>query len=350
MFVNRGRITGKPIEEQDADPKLKESIMAAVEKLYKGNTAKMGDHMGNFFEAWKYGKWPISDVDSQHRSVSACHLANISIRLKRKLTWDAAKEQFVGDSEANAMLNARRSGSPYTLRSVADTGNTAIHRLLLKLVDMTALAGEGRHRHRRLERTGPRDRRGAGQVAAPRRRLPPAALKSSQPRPPSCGRAAGRVLAVPADITRQTDVDALVADTLAHSAGSTCWSTTPAVRRAAGHRRPRAEEFAELMDLNLMALVRCTRAAMPPPAGLDGPSGQHRLAGRQNGGPLHGRLLGHQVRGQRLLAAIAIGAGRQRGLHVLLVSPGPIARDEPREYSAEKVVGCHPAPASRAAA
>ena len=118
IFVNRGRITGKPIEEQDADPKLKESIMADVEKLYKGNTAKMGDHMGNFFEAWKFGKWPISDVESQHRSVSACHLANISIRLKRKLTWDAAKEQFVGDSEADGMLK-RPQREPYQLRAVS---------------------------------------------------------------------------------------------------------------------------------------------------------------------------------------------------------------------------------------
>ncbi len=117
IFVNRGRITGKPIEEQDADPKLKESITAAVEKLFKGNTAKMGDHMGNFFEAWKFGKWPISDVTSQHRSVSACHLGNISIRLKRKLTWNAVKEEFVGDSEANAMLT-RPQREPYRVRSV----------------------------------------------------------------------------------------------------------------------------------------------------------------------------------------------------------------------------------------
>ncbi len=117
LFVNRGRITGKVIEEQDADTVLKEKVMAEVEKLYKGNTAKMGDHMGNFFEAWMYGKWPISDVESQHRSVSACHLANISIRLKRKLTWDAAKEQFVGDSQADGMLS-RAQRAPYTLRSV----------------------------------------------------------------------------------------------------------------------------------------------------------------------------------------------------------------------------------------
>jgi myo-inositol 2-dehydrogenase / D-chiro-inositol 1-dehydrogenase len=118
IYVNRGRITGKPIEEQDADPALKDSIMADVEKLFKGNTAKMGDHMGNFFEAWKFGKWPISDVESQHRSVSACHLGNLSIRLKRKLTWDAAKEEFVGDSEANAMLK-RNQREPYRTQPIA---------------------------------------------------------------------------------------------------------------------------------------------------------------------------------------------------------------------------------------
>ncbi|MEX0678675.1 MAG: Gfo/Idh/MocA family oxidoreductase [Pirellulales bacterium] len=113
IYVNRGRITGKPIEEQDADQTLKDKIMADVEKLYKGNTAKMGDHMGNFFEAWMHGKWPISDVESQHRSVSACHLGNISIRLGRKLTWDPAKEDFVGDSEASGMLT-RTQREPYT--------------------------------------------------------------------------------------------------------------------------------------------------------------------------------------------------------------------------------------------
>jgi predicted dehydrogenase len=115
--ATRRGLTGKPIEEQDADAALKESTMAAVEKLFKGNTAQLGDHMGNFFEAWKHGKWPISDVVSQHRSASACHLANLSIRLKRKLKWDAAQEQFVGDTEANAMLK-RPQREPYRVRSV----------------------------------------------------------------------------------------------------------------------------------------------------------------------------------------------------------------------------------------
>jgi myo-inositol 2-dehydrogenase/D-chiro-inositol 1-dehydrogenase len=55
---------------------------------------------------------PISDVAGQHRSATACHLANIALRLGRKLTWDASREQIVGDSEASTMLN-RPQRAPY---------------------------------------------------------------------------------------------------------------------------------------------------------------------------------------------------------------------------------------------
>jgi hypothetical protein len=60
--------------------------------------------MGNFFDCVKSRQTPISDVVSQHRSVSACHLGNISIRLGRSLKWDPQKEQFLGDDEANGWL------------------------------------------------------------------------------------------------------------------------------------------------------------------------------------------------------------------------------------------------------
>jgi hypothetical protein len=95
LYVNRGRITGKPVEELADNPLPDDAI-----KLYKSE-----GHMKNFFDCIKSREKPISDVVSQHRSVSACHLANISLRLGRKLEWDAAKEEFVGDSEANSMLS-----------------------------------------------------------------------------------------------------------------------------------------------------------------------------------------------------------------------------------------------------
>jgi len=48
---------------------------------------------------------PICDVEIGHRSVTVCHLANISIWLGRALRWDPSREQFVGDAEANRWLD-----------------------------------------------------------------------------------------------------------------------------------------------------------------------------------------------------------------------------------------------------
>jgi hypothetical protein len=49
---------------------------------------------------------PVSDVYTNYRILSTCHLANIAIRLGReKITWDPKTESIVGDDEANAFLS-----------------------------------------------------------------------------------------------------------------------------------------------------------------------------------------------------------------------------------------------------
>jgi hypothetical protein len=52
----------------------------------------------------KSRKEPLSDLQSSHEVAIACHLSNISLRTRRKLVWDAEKEEIIGDAEANAML------------------------------------------------------------------------------------------------------------------------------------------------------------------------------------------------------------------------------------------------------
>ncbi len=58
----------------------------------------------DFLESIRTRKMPFCDIEVGHRVTSSCHLANISMRLGRAIRWDAAKEQVVGDKEANAML------------------------------------------------------------------------------------------------------------------------------------------------------------------------------------------------------------------------------------------------------
>jgi len=136
-------------------------------------------------------------------------------------------------------------------------------------------------------------------------------------------------LGVHADITRQEDVDRLFAkaverfgrlDVLVNNAGRSMrgkiLDTTP-------------EQFRELMELNLIALVRCTRAAAP-----------HLLQSRGhvvNIGSLAAKSSARWV-GAYPATKHAVAAYSQQlrlelgpeGLHVLLVCPGPIERDDPR--------------------
>ena len=73
-------------------------------------------HMQNFFDCMKDRSLPISDVFTHHRSVSACHLANVAVLLERKVRWDPVKEDFVGDPQASAMLR-REQRKPYTIEA-----------------------------------------------------------------------------------------------------------------------------------------------------------------------------------------------------------------------------------------
>jgi predicted dehydrogenase len=61
-------------------------------------------HVRNFLDCVKSRAEPASDLESSHRVSTACHLANLSLRLGRKLRWDAAKEGVIGDAEASRML------------------------------------------------------------------------------------------------------------------------------------------------------------------------------------------------------------------------------------------------------
>lgn len=102
FFVNRGKLTGKPVEELKDNP-LPED---AVEKVYGGKVS--ANHTANFIEGMVARKQPISDVWSHNRMLEICHLSNIAMRLGRELKWDPTKREIVGDAQANAFL-ARES-------------------------------------------------------------------------------------------------------------------------------------------------------------------------------------------------------------------------------------------------
>jgi NAD(P)-dependent dehydrogenase (short-subunit alcohol dehydrogenase family) len=142
------------------------------------------------------------------------------------------------------------------------------------------------------------------------------------------------VLGVHADITRQDDVDRLFAQTLDRF-GRLDVLVNNAGRSMRGKLLDTtAEQFRDLMELNLIALVRCTRAAIP-----------HLLKRRGhvvNIGSLAAKSAARWV-GAYPATKFAVAAYSQQlrlelgrsGLHVLLVCPGPIKRKNPRLYPFE---------------
>ena len=98
LFVNRGKLAGKPVDDLKDNP-LPDG---AVEAIYGGPVP--ANHTANFVAAMKSRKQPISDVWSHNRMLEICHLANIAMRLGRGLDWDPVKREIVGDAQANAFL------------------------------------------------------------------------------------------------------------------------------------------------------------------------------------------------------------------------------------------------------
>jgi predicted dehydrogenase len=71
-------------------------------------------HIKNFVDCVKSRRAPIADVEVGHKSVAACHLGNIAVRLKRYVAWDAQSERIPGDAEAQALVG-RAYRAPWTL-------------------------------------------------------------------------------------------------------------------------------------------------------------------------------------------------------------------------------------------
>jgi predicted dehydrogenase len=98
--------TGKVTASNDA-------IMRKLNAAQQGY-AYMAGHHRDFLDAVRTRGRTIAPPEVAHRSTTTCHVANICLRLGRKLQWDPATERFIDDPEADRML-ARAMRSPWRL-------------------------------------------------------------------------------------------------------------------------------------------------------------------------------------------------------------------------------------------
>lgn len=150
--------------------------------------------------------------------------------------------------------------------------------------------------------------------------------------------AASRICrAIAADVTRQTDCERLVSQTIA-DCGRLDLLVNCAGRSARGEiASTTADQFAELLDVNFLSAVNVTQAALP-----------HLLASRGHlvfigslASKAAARYLGAYPASKFPLAAYAQQLRMElapRGLHTLLVCPGPIRRDgAAQRYDADSI-------------
>ena len=76
----------------------------AIEDRSGSESEQFTRHVRNFLDCVKSRETPISDLSSAHRVSTMCHLANLSLRLGRKLRWDAKREEVIDDADASAQL------------------------------------------------------------------------------------------------------------------------------------------------------------------------------------------------------------------------------------------------------
>jgi hypothetical protein len=120
------RFTGAPpvggvarVDSPDTD----EFWTAAIEDQSGSEAEQFTLHVRNFLDCIKSRETPASDLASAHRVSTMCHLANLSLRLGRKLRWDAVREEVTADAEASAqMVRPYRAPWDAELRSVLAVG------------------------------------------------------------------------------------------------------------------------------------------------------------------------------------------------------------------------------------
>ena len=92
---------------------LSDNLKKDRKKIFKKVGTNAASHGRNFFDCVKSRKKTICNEDVMRKAHLACFAAQMSWQLRRKLTFDPVKEEFVNDEEANRMCN-RATRQPWS--------------------------------------------------------------------------------------------------------------------------------------------------------------------------------------------------------------------------------------------
>lgn len=99
----------EPISLAASDPRLLEPVRDTNAVRWPSSA----DHYRNWLEAIAARRDPVAPIDQAVRSLQACAAGWIAMKLGRTVEWDAAREHFVNDDAANALMRRPPRSSRY---------------------------------------------------------------------------------------------------------------------------------------------------------------------------------------------------------------------------------------------
>ncbi|MFN8241230.1 MAG: Gfo/Idh/MocA family oxidoreductase [Bacteroidales bacterium] len=110
LYADEGgyRITGSKKGQFQTWDKLAEdeTYISKNEMLSDGSSGdSTGTLVRNFLDCIKSRAIPYCPLEEGHRSTSFAHLANIALKVRSRLEWDAVNERFTNNDEANKYLH-----------------------------------------------------------------------------------------------------------------------------------------------------------------------------------------------------------------------------------------------------
>jgi predicted dehydrogenase len=94
-----------------------ESLEEIKMENFKTRLVQSNNHVGNFLECVKSRKKTVCPIEEAVLGDSLCQIADIAARLRRTLTYDIGREDFVNDPEASRRLRLRDMRKPWVMKN-----------------------------------------------------------------------------------------------------------------------------------------------------------------------------------------------------------------------------------------
>ena len=91
------------------------SLLEENPEAYKIQLKRSTGHVRDLLDSVKSRAPSICPIEEAVKADQTCHVADLALRLRRRLAWDPQKERFLNDSEAQERIAARTMRPPWLL-------------------------------------------------------------------------------------------------------------------------------------------------------------------------------------------------------------------------------------------